>query len=82
MSQYTFDLGEYQKRVLDIVKGKYGMKNKSEALRFIIERFGEELLEPALKPEFRRELLSIDKGRFKKYRSIEELFEEVENAPD
>ena len=46
------NIGEMQDRVLTIVKGKYGLKNKSEAVNLVIKRFEEELLEPHLRPEY------------------------------
>lgn len=45
-------LDEYEDRVINIVKAKYGFKNKSEAVQYIIRQFESEFLEPELKPEF------------------------------
>lgn len=52
MVQAIVNLGEYEDRVLTIVKGKFGFKNKSEAINFLIDKYEEEFLEPELKPEF------------------------------
>lgn len=51
MVKAIVNLGEYEDRVLTIVKGKFGLKNKSEAINFIIGKFEESFLEPELKPE-------------------------------
>ncbi|MFH1664313.1 MAG: DUF2683 family protein [archaeon] len=80
MVQSIIKLKERQDRVLTIVKGKYGLKNKSEAVNLIVEKFEEAFLEPELKPEYKEELLKIDKGKFKKFSSIEKLRRELENA--
>ena len=80
MVQAIIHLGEYEDRVLTIVKGKFGLKNKSEAVNFVIDKFDEEFLEQKLKPEYKNELLKIDKGKFKKFSSIEELRREIENV--
>jgi len=80
MVQALVTLNEREDRVLNIVKGKFGLKNKSEAINLVIERFEEELLEPELRPEFVEELKRIDKGRFHKFSSIEELRREIEDA--
>ena len=50
MVQTLLELGEHQDRVINIVKGKYGIKNKSSAINFVIDKFEEEFLEPELRP--------------------------------
>lgn len=40
MPQARFDLDPYTARVLDVVKGKYGLKNRQEALKKFIEEHG------------------------------------------
>lgn len=80
MVQAIVNLGEHEDRVLTIVKGKFGLKNKSEAMNHIIGTYEEEILEPQLRPEYKEELLKIDKGNFKKFSSIEELRKEIENV--
>ena len=80
MVQAIISLGEYEDRVLTIVKGKFGLKNKSQAVNFVIDKFDEEFLEPKLRPEYKKELLKIDKGKSKKFSSIEELKKEIENV--
>jgi len=80
MVQAIVDLGEEENRILTIVKGKFGLKNKSEAVNLIIEKYENELLEPELRPEYREELLKTDKGKFKRFSSIEDLRKEIENV--
>lgn len=73
MTQAIVSLGEHEDRVLTIVKGKYGLKNKSDAMNFVIDRFEEELLEPELRPEYIEKLEKIRKGKYIKFSSIDEL---------
>ena len=80
MVQAIVDLGEYEDRVLTIVKGKFGLKNKSEAVNLIIDKFEEQILEPELRPEYKKELLKVNKGKFKRFSSIEDLRKEIENV--
>ena len=63
MVQAIITLGEHEDRVLTIIKGKFGLKNKSDAVNFVIDRFEEELLEPHLRPEYKKELTKIIKGK-------------------
>ena len=73
MAQAIVNIGEYEDRVLTIVKGKFGFKNKSDAVNFVISRFDEELLEPELRPEYVKKLEKIRKGKYIKLNSIDEL---------
>ena len=52
MVQAVINLNEHENRVLNIIKGKLGMKNKSEAVNFIISEYERELLEPELRPAY------------------------------
>ena len=80
MVQAIVNLGEHENRLLTIIKGKFGLKNKSEAVNFVIDKYEEEFLEPELRPEYKEELLRIDKGKFKRFASIDDLRKEIENV--
>jgi hypothetical protein len=81
MVQAIVNLGEYEDRILTIVKGKFGFKNKSEAINFVIDKYEEYLLEPELKPEFIKEMKNLEKkGKFKTYKSLSALKADIENA--
>ena len=80
MVQAIIKLNEHQDRILNIVKGKYGFKNKSEAMNYIIDKF-EDLLEPELRPEYIKKIKDIQKkGKFSTYSSIEDLKRDIEHA--
>ena len=80
MVQAIVKLGEYEDRVLTIIKGKYGLKNKSDAINFIIDKFEQDNLEHELRPEYIRKLKKIEKqGYGKTYTSIDELRKEIES---
>ncbi|MDD5162788.1 MAG: DUF2683 family protein [Candidatus ainarchaeum sp.] len=80
MAQAIVTLDERQDRIVTIVKGKYGLKNKSQAIGLIVDRFERALLEPELRPEYKEELLKIDKGKFKSFSSIDSLRKELANV--
>ncbi len=46
MIEARFKMDEYTKRVLDVIKGKYGLSNRSEALRKFAETEGYKYVEP------------------------------------
>ncbi len=52
MVQSVIILNEHENRIINIVKGKFGLKNKSEAIKLIITEYERELLEPELRPEY------------------------------
>jgi len=80
MSQAIINFGEFQERILTIVKGKYGFKNKDDAANYVVQKFGENLLEPELRPEYKKELMKIDEGKFKRVKSINSLRKELEDV--
>ena len=45
-------IDERTNRILNIVKAKYGLKDKSQAINLMAQQFEECILEPELKPEF------------------------------
>lgn len=52
MVQAVITLGEHENRILNIIKGKFGLNNKSEAIQLIINEYEKEILEPELRPEY------------------------------
>lgn len=52
MVQAIITLDEHENRVLNVIKGKFGLRNKSEAVSLIINEYEKELLEPELRPEY------------------------------
>lgn len=73
MVQSIIDLDENEDRILNIVKAKYGLKNKSEAVAMITKVYEESFLEPELRPEYTKKLDKISKGKFTKFSSVQEL---------
>ncbi|MFH1399800.1 MAG: DUF2683 family protein [Candidatus Woesearchaeota archaeon] len=80
MVQAIVNLGEHQDRLLTIIKGKFGFKNKSDAVNFVISKYEEEFLEPQLRPEYIEKLQSIKKQKGIRFKSVNELRKHIENA--
>ena len=81
MVQAVINIKERANRVLNIVKAKYGFKDKSQAIEHVIEQYEEAFLEPELKPEYIKKIKKIQKsGKFKRYSSTQELRDEIESA--
>lgn len=80
MVQAIVNLGEHQDRVLTIIKGKYGLKNKSDAINLVISRFEEDSLEPELRPEYAKKLETIRKGKYITFNSVGQLRKSIEKS--
>ena len=73
MVQSIIDIGENEDRVINIVKAKFGLKNKSQAIALMAKTYEDSFLEPELKPEYIVKLGNIRKEKGIKFKSIEEL---------
>jgi len=63
MVQTLIKLNDNINRVLNIVKAKYGLKDKSEAVEFIVNKYIEFENEPELRPEFIEKMKKIKKEK-------------------
>ncbi len=63
MVKAIVDINEDANRILNIVKAKEDLKDKSDALNLILILYGKEMLEPELRPEFIKELLEAQKEK-------------------
>jgi hypothetical protein len=59
MVQALIELNENINRVLNIIKAKYDLKDKSEAIEYIVKKYIEYENEPELKPEFIKKMKKI-----------------------
>ena len=64
MVQALIELDDNTNRVLNIVKAKLGLNDKSEAVNAIIEYYIEHEVDPELKPEFIERIKKAEKGKF------------------
>lgn len=59
MTQVRFELDEYTLRVLDVIKGKFGLKNRTQAIQKFAQEEGHKYVEPEVREEFIKELNKI-----------------------
>ncbi len=78
MVQNIIDLGEHADRILNIVKAKFGLSNKSEAVELLAKVYEESFLEPELRPEYLGKLEKIRKGKYAKFNSVDDLRKNIE----
>lgn len=63
MVKAIVDINEKANRILNIIKAKENLKDKSESINFIIDQYEKEMLEPELRPEFINRLLKAQKEK-------------------
>jgi len=52
MVQAIINIKENTNRLLNIIKAKYGLKDKSQAIDIMAQEYEQEILEPELRPEY------------------------------
>ena len=80
MVQAVIKIPEETNRVLNIVKAKFGLKDKSQAIKMVVDSYESNFLEPELRPEFIERVNRIQSGKFTKYDNIEDLERDLQNA--
>ena len=81
MVQAVINIDEHVNRILNIVKAKYGLKDKSQAIEVIVNEYEREFMEPEIRPEYVEKLSKIrSEGNYSHYSNIEDLRKEIENA--
>jgi hypothetical protein len=67
MTQIKLDLDPYSIRVLDVVKGIHGLKNRNEAFKKFVAEYGPNYVQMNLREEVLRDLDNTLKEHKKKY---------------
>ena len=71
------NISEYTNRVLGVIKEKYGLRDKSEAIDKFAQMFGGEFVEPEIKEEVLQEMIKACEEHHRKHgnrrMSLEEL---------
>ena len=64
MVKAMIDVSDEANQILNIVKARHNLKDKSEAIDFVAKEYGTELLEPELQPEFIERIKKAERGKF------------------
>ena len=64
MVQALVVLSDNTNRVLNMVKAKYGLKDKSQAIEYVVQTFIEQQKEPEFTEEFIERVRKAEKGKF------------------
>lgn len=61
MVQAMIRISDQANQVLNIVKAKFNLKDKSEAIELVVNEYGKDILEPELRPEFIEKMQKVSK---------------------
>jgi len=73
MVQALVKIDENTNRVLNVVKAKYGLRDKGEAIQIVVGKYIEKEDEPELRSEYLEKLNRIRKGKYINFNSIDQL---------
>jgi hypothetical protein len=73
MVQAIINIDDRTNKILTAIKAKYGLKDESAAIDFIVAEYEEEMLEPELKPGYIEKLKKIEKQKNIEVGTVENL---------
>ncbi len=77
MVQAIVDLNKKTNYVINLIKAKYSLKDKSQAINKLVEEYSNEILDFELKPEYVERLKKIQKTRSIKIKDINAYFDSL-----
>ena len=72
------ELDGYTNKVLAVLKAKYGLRDKSEAIKKFAELYGDEIVEKDAKEEYIKNMIKEVDEHLKKYGRRKMSFEELD----
>ncbi len=78
MTQAMIEIPAEANQILNIVKARYNLKTKSEAITKVVLESGFNLLEPELRPEYVEKLQRLEKEKGIHFRTMAELRQIIE----
>ncbi|MDD2613491.1 MAG: DUF2683 family protein [Methanosarcina sp.] len=83
MIQARVKLSDRTNQVLNIVKAKFNLKDKSAALDLVVAQYEEKILESQYRPEFIKEMLDSENDEvIGPFENADELKAYIESLPD
>jgi hypothetical protein len=74
MVQAMIQISDEANQILNIVKARYALKDKSHAIEKVVLEFGEDFLEPQLRPEFIQKMKERQKEKTVKITDFKKHF--------
>jgi len=74
MVQAIISISERTNRVINMVKAKHGLKDKSQAIEKLVEEYENEVMEPELRPEYIEKLRRLEKEKKYPVKDLDKWF--------
>jgi hypothetical protein len=74
MVQAMIRISKEANQILNVVKAKYGLKDKSEAIEKVVQDYGSDFLEPELRPDFILKIKQKQKEKTVKIKDFKKHF--------
>ena len=72
-------LSEYTNKVINIIKIKFGLKDKSEAINKFVEIYGDDIIEKEADESYVKKVITIADDYFKKNKNRKMSLKELDN---
>jgi hypothetical protein len=83
MIQARIKMSDRTNHVLNIVKAKYNLKDKSAAIDLVVAQYEEKILEPQYSPEFVKEMIDSENDKIiGPFENADELKTYIKSLPD
>lgn len=73
MVQAMIRISNQANQILNIVKAKNNLNDKSEAIELVVQEYGKDIMEPQLRPEFIEKMKKISKEKTIKIGSLKDF---------
>ena len=72
------EMNQYTNKVLAMIKAKYGLKDKSEAINKFVEIYGEEIIEKEASDDYAKKILEITNRHLERHKNRKMSFKELD----
>ncbi len=77
MVQAIINIDERTNQILNVIKAKYALRDKSQAIQIVVNQYGDNLLEPELRPEYIQKAKKIIQKKAINVGSVDKLKERL-----
>ncbi|MBU0907904.1 MAG: DUF2683 family protein [Nanoarchaeota archaeon] len=72
------EMSTYTNRVLSVIKAKYGLKDKSEAINKFTDMYGDEIVEKEANEDYVKKIITMTNEHLEKNKNRKMSFEELD----
>ena len=76
MTSAIIELSEHNNWVVNMLKARFSLKNKSDALNFLVQKYEKEIVGSEVRPEYARKAHKIHMQKGKSFNSLKEMLKD------